>query len=537
MIKRKAIGVLAFLFTVCGLTGFVAHAQDAEKLRAAVALEKPSERQWADARTDELNQRARGMGLIPFPLAQQYLNSLYGKLKAAAGVADWPGTVHLVATPGLQAYATASGNIYIGLQWLVDAQSDDEIVALLAHEFGHIYLHYHQVDGVVKSADDLLNITATVALLAGKVAGVNDLISGTLVYQTGRELGRSNWGQSQEYAADLFALKLARKLGYSYTDGIKTVLERIEAWEKALGVKNQKMKEQAAEAVRMNMEAAELARRKNQRGAEQENEFSRAMDGFFSKLQGALGKAQYQFDKEFDQVFSGLSKSHPPTLDRQDRLAVVVDKEVVFQEEGSAVMAGLSELKGSSQFRSLTAAYAEADFAFAHLGTKEGGEAAVRAMLMDDSRYMRHAYIALALYRSVISYTGPSKLKADFDPVHVLVDNLKDPEYRAWMVVTEAAYHFRKKGVISESDRIWNAFWGGQYKEAAETWPSVISYLIDIKNYQNAKQIAAECVTKYPYYAKACNQAAQTPEEKAAAQKQGEAWVQENFKRWGLTPK
>lgn len=537
MIRSKAIGALIVSILACGWMGNIACAQDTDKLKAAVALEKPTERQWADPRADELNQRARGMGLLPFPLAQQYLNSLYGKLKVAAGVPAWPGTVHLVATPGLQAYATASGNIYIGLQWLVDAQSEDELVGLLAHEFGHIYLHYHQVDGVVKSADDLVNMTATVALLAGKVAGVNDLISGALVYQTGRDLGRSSWGQNQEYAADYFALKLARKLGYSYSDGIKTVLERIDAWEKALATKNQKLKEHAAENVRLNLEAAELARRKNQRGNEKENDFSRAMDSFFSKLQGSLGKAQYQMGQEFDQAFTGLTQTHPPTLDRQDRLAAVVDKEVVFQDENDAAVADLNALRDSVQFKSLTAAYREAEFAFANLGTKESGQAAIRAMQMEGGRYSRHAYIAVAMFRSLIAYVDATKKVLEIDPVEMLYDNLRDPEYRSWIVVTEAAYYFRKRGLIAQSDKVWNTFWGGQYREAAETWPAVIAYLIDIGNYQNAKQIAADCAKTYPYYAKACNQAALTPDEKAAAQKQGEAWAQEAFKRWGWTPK
>lgn len=526
------------VFSACAIAFTAVHAQSAETTQTVLAIEKPAERQWADARVDELNQRARGMGLVPFPLAQQYLNGLYQKLKVAAGVPGWPGNVHIVATPGLQAYATASGNLYIGLQWLVEAQSDDEIVGLLAHEFGHAYLHYHQVDGVVKSADDLVNMTATVALLAGKVAGVNDLISGSLVYQTGRELGRSHWGQSQEYAADMFAMKLTRKLGYSYSDGIKTVLERIGSWEKALVIKNQKLKEQAAEDVRANIEAAELAALTASTGKQNDNQFNRTLNGWMAAAAGAIGKFQHQFGKELDVAFSGLTQSHPPTLDREDRLAAVVEKEPVFQEESEASVQGLNSLRASPQFKSLTEAYKLAEFAFGHLGTKEGFDAMRTVVQMENSRFVEHSYIALAGFRTIAAIEelkkttlGPDRVKASLEP------NLMSASHRSWMVVTEAAYYYRKRGMISAADAIWNGYWGTQFIEAPETWPTVIAYLIDIGNYQNAKQIAADCVNKHPYYAKACNQASQTPNEKAESEKQGEAWAQETLKRWGVAPK
>ncbi|MEG1769784.1 MAG: M48 family metalloprotease, partial [Comamonas sp.] len=117
------------------------------------ALPAPEARTWPDPAQDMLNQRARGFGLVNAPEAQGYLNGLLARIKAAALVPQWPGEVYLLAQSSLSAYATGAGNIYISLPWLQSVQSEDELVALLAHEFGHIYLHYHSLEGASASAD------------------------------------------------------------------------------------------------------------------------------------------------------------------------------------------------------------------------------------------------------------------------------------------------------------------------------------------------------------------------------------------------
>lgn len=66
--------------------------------------------------------------------------------------------MHILVIDALSAYATGAGNIYLSLPWLDSVESDDELVALLSHEFGHISLHYHQLGGAVHLQKQALNM-------------------------------------------------------------------------------------------------------------------------------------------------------------------------------------------------------------------------------------------------------------------------------------------------------------------------------------------------------------------------------------------
>lgn len=199
-------------------------------------LPPTTERKWPDIQQDLLNQQARGFGLARMPELEGYLNGLLAKIKTAAGVPAWPGSVYLLATPTLEAYATAAGNIYISPSWVTSAESEDEIVALLSHEFGHVYLHYHQVADVVEGGNQTAQIAAVgLAIAKNKTIGnawtpVDSLVFG---YVAGRDLMVGDYGRSEEIESDSFGLNISLKLGYSYDHGIKAFLERISTWEES----------------------------------------------------------------------------------------------------------------------------------------------------------------------------------------------------------------------------------------------------------------------------------------------------------------
>src|SRR5690606_35396354 len=100
------------------------------------------------------------------------------RIKVAAGVPEWPGKVYILATSDMNATATGAGNIYISLAWLDNAESEDEIVALLSHEFAHIYLHFDKLNDILPAADTsaaVLSLVGSLALDSAQRQGWNQI--------------------------------------------------------------------------------------------------------------------------------------------------------------------------------------------------------------------------------------------------------------------------------------------------------------------------------------------------------------------------
>jgi predicted Zn-dependent protease len=165
-------------------------------------------------------------GLVRAPALESYLASLLRRIAAAAGRNDAPALI-LSAAPGLDAYATANGSIVVSLAWIVSVESEDEMVALLSHEYAHMALAHHGSDRVGQAAR-WANVLfqATGSARTGTSAGWGDL---SVLGIT--RIGLPGWQRGQEQEADAFALEVGTKLGYSPAAGTKAFLERIGEWE------------------------------------------------------------------------------------------------------------------------------------------------------------------------------------------------------------------------------------------------------------------------------------------------------------------
>ena len=208
----------------------------------------PAARQWPDVRQDVRDQRAQGYGLVQLPEMQAYLNALLAKIKQAAGVPQWPGAVYVTATSELDAYCTGAGNIYLSLAWLESMESEDEVVALLSHEFGHVYLNAHKLGAVVTTADQAAKWAAIALALAkktGDATGWTAVDSLMLSYEAGKNTFAPAWGRGEEEDADKFGATLSLQLNYSFSKGFKAFLERQATWEA------QNAERQEAEKIRL----------------------------------------------------------------------------------------------------------------------------------------------------------------------------------------------------------------------------------------------------------------------------------------------
>ncbi|GEM_PF-3518326 len=81
------------------------------------------------------------LGLVQCPEVTFSLERAARQLKQAAGISDMSGTVSILGSPNINAFATPNGDIYVTSGLLDSAQSIDEVAAVLAHEIQHLKNH------------------------------------------------------------------------------------------------------------------------------------------------------------------------------------------------------------------------------------------------------------------------------------------------------------------------------------------------------------------------------------------------------------
>lgn len=204
-------------------------------------LPKVDTPQWDDAVEDVNDNRAAGYGLVYMPAMEAYLNQLYVKIKQTAEVPDWPGKVYVSSDTTLNAHATGAGNIYVNISVLQSFESEDEIFALLAHEFSHIYLG-HQTAYRARMLSDSATLIAIVAKTAAKEVNLNGWGSQDNIAMLGAAANNvllPAWQRSVEEQADRLGATISLRNGYSYASGFKAFLERFAAVEQDVARKSE----------------------------------------------------------------------------------------------------------------------------------------------------------------------------------------------------------------------------------------------------------------------------------------------------------
>lgn len=440
---------------------------------ALEALPEPQSRSWPEARADVMNQRARGFGLVNAPEATQYLNTLYTRIKAAAGVSAWQGEVHLLASSTLDAYATAAGNIYVALPWLASAQSEDELVALLAHEFGHVYLHYQSLEGAIANADTAAGYLAVGVAVARKTAqatGWNEVDTLSASYLAGKSLVTAFYGQTQESAADRFALHVSHKLGYSYEHGPKAFLERLAGWE---------AQNAASDSTATGVSAVE------------------------SRIRAQLNKA-----------VAMVTSTHPDTLKRQDALAELTDQAPELLTEREPVTAPLRAVLTEARTAQVLSHY---ELAFKALESPASPEAFGWARQAASGWTEAHAVPVFALYRVAKAQPAAARSLAR-DAGELLEANIESESDRAWITYTERSARLKDGGRRDAAKRVVERGLA-HFGQAEEAMPFAVRFHGETEGWEKAKTMAQACSERFPRAAARCSGAARSPSEVADLQR------------------
>jgi Zn-dependent protease with chaperone function len=476
-------------------------------------LPAPKPRVWPNAQQDVINQRARGMGLIHAPEARTYLNTLHARIKTAAGVPDWPGEVYITAQSTLQAYATAAGNLYIALPWLTSVESEDELVALLAHEFGHVYLHYHLLEGAIDSADtaaDILSLGVALANQSAQAAGWSKVDTLRTSYAMAKDLAVAFYGRSEEIDADKVALHLTHKIGYSYEHGPKAFLERLAGWEdKNEGISAKKQEELLA-ALREST-LAESARRRPKTA----NELSNAMNSAQAEVQAGINVAGIQLFADIGKALSNLTSSHPDTLKRQDTLAQLAERTPELQADRAPVSAPLKAMLAEPRTAQTLKHY---ELAFQALESPQSSQALGWARQSITGPTSTHLVPLLAMVTVASSQPRPVR-GLPTDLTQLFEANINSETDRAWYAYAERITRLKQRGQRADANRVLQRGMA-QFAQAEEIMPFTISYYGETESWAKAKEKAQDCSQRFPGAKRRCSAAALSPSEVAEVKRQ-----------------
>lgn len=198
---------------------------------------------------DVNDYRVKGEGLVPIPVLRKYLNDLLAQIKKETGILNLPGTVYVTSNEGLDGLATADGNIFLGIGFLKNLETEDQVVAILAHELAHIIYGHHDSDMIGKLQKQLqqaaqIGAQAQANFSAGNngnaVIGKNPakyLQQMQLLIEVTDVALLPAWSRRQEDEADALSIDLTTRMGYSYSRGMKSMLELLSSEEERVDKK------------------------------------------------------------------------------------------------------------------------------------------------------------------------------------------------------------------------------------------------------------------------------------------------------------
>ncbi len=271
---------------------------------------------------DLAQERGRHMGFVKNKGIDTYLNAIRERLVKASGVTDVPGQILVVANTAYMAKASADGNIYVSMAWLPDAQTEDELAAIIAHELAHVLLK-HQSTNIIGLTQKRLQ-SAHELLLGGKMSakqttelGLADkkaLLAAQLSVEIVDKIAMPAWNRRQETEADLLGIDLMTKAGYS-PEGMTDMLSRLDAWEKRDAESKQDQQKRWQELAKQNPEQA---------------------------INGALNT-----------VIAELSKEHPETDKRIESVAEYLDRHYGDASFAEPSKGPIRKLKSTPSIRSV----------------------------------------------------------------------------------------------------------------------------------------------------------------------------------------
>lgn len=167
--------------------------------------------------------------LANLPELQDYLNDVLSTLGKGLPGASSAIRVYITPQKDFEAYTLENGAIFVSLGTLLSLESEDELAALLAHEFAHVLLDHHSKDTFeimtqygMRYANLYLQAKAETGQSQEKRMQKLKIAN----WVTDKALF-PNWNKGQENDADILAVDLLVQSGYN-ADAMTVMLKKVE---------------------------------------------------------------------------------------------------------------------------------------------------------------------------------------------------------------------------------------------------------------------------------------------------------------------
>ena len=152
-----------------------------------------------------------------------HLSALAGQLQTASE-ATIPVSIHIIDLPNANAFALPSGRIYVMRSLLDLTQTPDELIAILAHEMGHVQAHH-----ALRLSLRVGGSSAALGFLLG------DFTGSAAVFAIGQTLIGTAFSREFEREADELSVPIMQNMGIS-PQILADMLARLEGADVSAGI-------------------------------------------------------------------------------------------------------------------------------------------------------------------------------------------------------------------------------------------------------------------------------------------------------------
>jgi predicted Zn-dependent protease len=152
-----------------------------------------------------LSVRAQ-LPLIDDPAVVDYVDTLGRKLVATLGPQQFDYRFYVVQHPALNAFAVPGGYVFVFSGLIAEAQTDDEVAGVLAHEIGHIAGHH-----IVRQQREG-QVWTYAALVGALLTAVNPVLGAGAV--AAAQTAQLKYSREFEQEADYLGLRYMDEAGY-----------------------------------------------------------------------------------------------------------------------------------------------------------------------------------------------------------------------------------------------------------------------------------------------------------------------------------